>query len=194
MKVWIALLPVVWLLFVERRRISFSRPSFGGLAGGAALGALIAAAIFGAYFGFAGGWIDRAEVRALAADKGLARKALFIPMAFYWVFVNSALEEYVWRWFVFGKCRAVAQKLRLPVSAAIVASALFFTLHHVIAMRALFDWRVTALGCSGVFVGGAIWAWAYERWRSIWPCWVSHIMADAPIFVIGWRLIFPANG
>jgi membrane protease YdiL (CAAX protease family) len=188
-KVWIALFPLVWFVWVEKGRVRFSKPK-RGLALGAALGAVVAAAIFGAYFGFAGGWIDAAEVRALATDKGLAEKALFIPMAFYWVLANSLLEEYVWRWFVFGRCRRIALRLGLPVAVAIAASALFFTFHHVIAMGALFDWRITALGCTGVFVGGVVWAWLYQRFESIWPCWLSHILADVPIFIIGWQLIF----
>jgi len=36
------------------------------------------------------------------------------------------------------------------------------------------------------------WSWLYMRYRSIGPCWVSHAIADVPIFVIGYRLIFGA--
>ena len=71
-----------------------------------------------------------------------------------------------------------------------MASACGFTLHHIFALWAQFDWRVTALASLGVFVGGLLWSWLYLRYRSVWPCWVSHAIVDVPIFVIGWWLIF----
>jgi hypothetical protein len=46
------------------------------------------------------------------------------------------------------------------------------------------------LGSCGVFLGGAAWSWLYLRYRSIWPGYVSHAIADAAIFIIGYRLIF----
>jgi len=189
-KVWIVLFPLFWLLAVERGKLSWSPPHKGGLGAGALLGAAIAAVIFAGYYLLGRPLIDTESVKALAAERGLADKALFIPMALYWVLVNSLIEEYVWRWFVFTRCRRLAARIGAPLSLAVAASALLFTAHHVVAMRALFDWRVTALGCSGVFVGGAAWSWLYGRYESIWPAYVSHLMADIPIFLIGWHLIF----
>jgi len=49
---------------------------------------------------------------------------------------------------------------------------------------------ITVLGSVGVFLGGAIWSWLYLRYRSVWPCYLSHAIADAAIFIIGYRLIF----
>jgi membrane protease YdiL (CAAX protease family) len=46
------------------------------------------------------------------------------------------------------------------------------------------------LGSLGVFIGGAVWSWLYLRYRSVWPCYLSHALADAAIFIIGYRLIF----
>jgi hypothetical protein len=74
---------------------------------------------------------------------------------------------------------------------AIVASAFFFTLHHIVALATQADWRVTTIASAGVFIGGAVWSSLYLRYRSIWPGYLSHALADVPIFVIGWCLIFP---
>ena len=49
---------------------------------------------------------------------------------------------------------------------------------------------ITVLASLGVFVGGACWSWLYLRYRSVWPCYVSHAIVDVPIFVLGYRLIF----
>ena len=43
-------------------------------------------------------------------------------------------------------------------------------------------------------VGGAAWAWLYERTKSIYASWVSHLLVDAAIFVVGWDLVERAAG
>jgi hypothetical protein len=95
------------------------------------------------------------------------------------------MEEYVWRWFVFRKFETFA-----PGGIAIIAASLGFTAHHVIALAAQFDWRITVLGSVGVFIGGVTWSWLYLRYQSVWPCYLSHAIVDAPVFWIGYDLIF----
>jgi len=72
----------------------------------------------------------------------------------------------------------------------VVAAALFFTIHHSLALNAFFAWPVVALGTFGVFTAGAVWSWCYSRYASIWPGYVSHIAADIAIFWVGWQLLF----
>jgi len=105
--------------------------------------------------------------------------------ALYWITLNSLMEEYVWRWFVFAKFEVL-----LGGRIAVVATGLAFTAHHVIALAAQFNWIITILGSLGVFVGGVSWSWLYLRYRSVWPCYVSHAIVDIPVFVIGYWLIF----
>ena len=69
-----------------------------------------------------------------------------------------------------------------------------FTAHHVVSLRAHAGWDVTALGSTGCFLGGLIWSWLYLRYRSIWPCYISHIFADVAIYIIGWVIIFGQAG
>ena len=38
-------------------------------------------------------------------------------------------------------------------------------------------------------VGGAFWAWLYERSGSIYGPWASHLLMDAGIFGLGYDLI-----
>jgi uncharacterized protein len=99
---------------------------------------------------------------------------------------NAVLEEYVWRWFVFRKCEALVRISWL----AVLLSAALFTVHHVLALAAQFDWMITLAASAGVFLGGAVWSWCYLRYRSIWPGFVSHVIVDIAIFAIGWRLLF----
>jgi membrane protease YdiL (CAAX protease family) len=76
----------------------------------------------------------------------------------------------------------------------VLASALGFTLHHIIALAGQFPPVVTVLGSAGVFFGGAMWSWLYLRYRSVWPCYVSHAIVDLPIFILGYYLVFRAAG
>lgn len=185
-KVWIVVMPAVWYRWVEKNRWSLSRAEHGGFGPAVVSGVAIAALIFGAYFIVRQlGWVDVEMMRERAELTGLAKPSVFIGASLYWITVNSLVEEYVWRWFVFRQF----EKL-IGGKAAAVASALGFTLHHVFALIAQFDWKITALASLGVFTGGLIWSWLYLRFRSVWPCWVSHAIVDVPIFVIGWWLIF----
>ncbi|MCH7227874.1 CPBP family intramembrane glutamic endopeptidase [Haloferula sp. A504] len=185
-KLWIVALPAIWYRFVERKPWSRSPAEHGGFGPAVASGVAVSLLIFGAYFLVRPfGWIDSGMIRERAELTGLANPVVFIGAAIYWITVNSLVEEYVWRWFVFRQF----EKL-IGGKAAVVASAFGFTLHHIFALWAQFDWRVTALASLGVFVGGLLWSWLYLRYRSVWPCWVSHAIVDVPIFVIGWWLIF----
>ena len=185
-KSWIVLLPLAWLLLIDRKPLSWSPARRGGFGPAIVSGVLIAGIIFvAATIARRTGLIDPAMVSERAARTGMNHKGMYLAGAAYWITANSLMEEYVWRWFVFRKCEIV-----LGGKVAVAASAIGFTAHHVIALAGQFNWIVTALASMGVFIGGATWSWLYLRYRSVWPCYVSHALTDIPIFVVGWQLIF----
>jgi len=186
-KLWLIALPVLWLVVVDKRRPQIPRPSRRGMAAGIGTGAAIFGVILGAYALF-GHWIDADSMARQIGVVGLGAPGIYIAGALYWCTVNSILEEYVWRWFVFTRCEAL-----MPKAVAVIAAGLFFTFHHGIALAFYFDWRVTALATTGVFIGGTTWSWLYLRWRNIYAAWASHAVADIAVFGIGWHLVF-ANG
>ena len=183
-KCWVLLLPLAWYLGIERKRPSLSKPSIISLLVGILSGLLIALVVYCAYLLF-GRYIDSAALRSVATNIGLDTKKSFLLLALYWVLVNSLLEEYVWRWFVIRQCK----KFLTPLLAVLV-SALGFTLHHIIATQIYFSWMLVILASVGVFSGGIIWAWMYFHYRTIWPGYISHVLADIAIFAIGYQLIF----
>ncbi len=193
-KVWVALLPAAWWVWVDRRKVSLSPVKRGGLWTGAVSGVVIAAGIYGAWWWFGQGMIDATELehlRAMMAARHLDNVWLYLLLAVYIVTLNSLIEEYVFRWFVFVKLERVlgGVSARWRGGLAILGAAVVFTAHHVLVLRLQFDWGITLIGSAGVFAGGVIWSWLYLRYRSIWPCWVSHAIVDVPIFVIGWELM-----
>lgn len=185
-KLWIVLLPLIWRKFVERHPMSLSPAKCGGWKPAVLTGLVIAVAVYGAFLWVRQlGWIDEDMVRERAAATGLAKRVVYIGGALYWISINSLLEEYVWRWFVFRQL----EKL-MSAKLAVLGSAMGFTLHHIFAVALQFDWRITLLASCGVFAGGIIWSWLYLRYRSVWPCWLSHAIVDIPIFVAGWVILF----
>jgi len=183
-KAWVLLLPVLWLMVVDRKRPSVPRPSGRGMVAACVTGSLIFVLIGGAYLLFARSWIDVPHMREEVQEMDLG-KLKYLGLVAYLITINSLLEEYVWRWFVVTRCEAL-----LPRWWAVVASGLFFTLHHIIALWVYFDWRIIVLGSLGVCIGGMTWSWLYLRYRNIWAAYVSHVFADVVIFAIGYQLLF----
>ena len=184
-KIWLLALPLVWLVGVEGGRPRFPRPSTGGM-GAACLTGLIIFAVIGCAYGLLGRhWIDADQMRERAIEIGLTTPLIYVAGALYWCTINSFLEEYVWRWFVFTRCEMLMGR-----RTAVPASGLLFTIHHVIALAVYFDWRITTLASLGIFIGGATWSWLYLTYRNIWAAYVSHVFADVIIFAIGYVLIF----
>lgn len=185
-KIWILLLPLIWSLWVERSGIHISKPwRSSGLVIGATHGLLIAGAIIATYAIIGTRLINVDQMRQAATTNGIGTPGTFLAFVAGLALVNSLLEEYVWRWFVFRQCERLTNG---PV--AVVMSAFCFTLHHFFALIAQTTLSVTLLGSLGVFIGGCAWSWCYLRFRSIWPGWVSHVIVDAAVFGVGWKILF----
>jgi membrane protease YdiL (CAAX protease family) len=157
---------------------------------GLAFGILAFATIVLAYWLWLGpaGMFDTAgkAITDKVVSFGVRNPAGFAVMAIFYAVVHSLLEEYYWRWFVFGQLRRL-----MPLWVAIVLSALAFMQHHVIVLAAYFGWSspATAVFSAGVAIGGMFWAWLYNRSGSLLGPWLGHAMADAAIFVVGYSLV-----
>ncbi len=182
-------LPLIWLRWFERRPWSWSPARQGGLWTGALSGVAIFLAISGLYWSLGDRLVPMAEIRGMAERTGLASRPLFLGCALYWIGVNSVLEEYVWRWFVYRRLGDL-----LPARWAVAGSAVGFTLHHFVAIRSYLPPLMLWLAMAGLLVGGAFWSWLYGRYRSVWPGYLSHVGADLAIFLIGYRILFAQAG
>lgn len=184
-KLWLIAFPAIWHLTLDKGRPSWSPPRRGGLMAGAASGAVLAAAIVGGVAILGIDTVDPRPLRTAAGEMGLATPSAFLAAAAVWTVANSLIEEYVWRWFVLTRCEVLAGG-----AAAAALSAALFTAHHAIAVSRYLEPGLAVLASGGIFVGGVVWAGLYLRYRSIWPGWISHALADAAVFAVGWRLLF----
>ena len=124
-----------------------------------------------------GGRLDSRQDRAASASIQCWK---YVVLAVFYSLFHSLLEEYYWRWFVFRQLRrldaAVAGDRRLGARRS------WAPRHR--AARVLSKTRRGSawLLSSAVAIGGAFWAWLYDRTGSLFGPWLSHLLIDAGIF------------
>ncbi len=183
--------PVVFLVLVERRWPRFLAPRRYGMGIGLAFGLLVAGAMFGLYYGVLRGSpvFEKTPIELLhkLQELGVESPTGYVFLAAFLTVAHSLMEEGYWRWFVFGRLRDF-----LPWGWAVLLSSLAFMGHHVIVLHVYLPGRFLSAVVPfslAIAVGGAVWAWLYERTGTLYSSWLSHALVDAAIFVIGWDLV-----
>jgi len=109
----------------------------------------------------------------------------------YWAFgiclavLHSLLEEYYWRWFVFGGLRQL-----MPAGLAHALAGAAFMGHHVVVLLQFFPVPLALFLSFSIGLGGVIWSGMYVRQGSLLGVWLSHIIVDFGILSIGHQLLF----
>jgi hypothetical protein len=110
----------------------------------------------------------------------------FLLLGLFYSLAHSFLEEYYWRWFVFDHLTR-----KVSLTNAVVISSIGFMAHHVILLATFFGWTspMTYLFSIGIAIGGDVWALIYQLSGSLLGPWLSHLLVDAAIFLIGLDLV-----
>ena len=181
--------PLIWVIAIQRHRIRIPRPTWDSINAGILMGIGIVTTGLLAYYGFLKDSIYLENAPALITAKvnemGLTSPTLYIAFALFLAVPHSLLEEYYWRWFVFGQTKRIT-----GIKTAIVISSLGFMSHHVIVIHQFLDkgWGVTLFFSLCVALGGVLWAWLYNRYKTLYGPWVSHLLVDLGIMYIGYDL------
>ncbi len=187
-------LPAVWVFIVLREPFSTRKITLRNAIAGLKTGVFFFALTLVAYFFV----FERFDLLSGSSDAivqkisefGVTSPLSFILMAVYISILHSFLEEYYWRWFVFRKLREF-----MGFRSSVVISSVGFTLHHIVVIGfyapANYASVLIPLAALSVFLAGVVWAYQYERSRSLWVVWVSHLLTDAALMVVGYRLVFP---
>jgi len=184
-KMWMFGLPAYWYINVEGGERSYSLPKHGGWMMSTVLGIGMAVVIAIAYFILGDMVLRNEDLYEILDPFGLTIPWKLALGIFFWIFINSVLEEYVFRWFITSKLEQLVGGKWVPI----LLSAGIFTLHHTIALAFFIDPLGNALASLGVFIGGVIFSWIYVQYRSVWVAWVAHAIADVAIFAIAWHMI-----
>jgi uncharacterized protein len=199
-------LPIVWVGLVRRQNLRLPlaltpgyllgasperRGETAGVRAGLLFGIAVVSGMLLLYFFWLKPEQHLAHFAPLIATKarsfGMGTPLGFIAGAALLSLLHSLLEEYYWRWFLFGGLRRY-----MPPAAAVIASSLAFTAHHVVLLSSFFG----GLNLPAIFfslcvaIGGAFWAWLYHRSDSLLGPWFSHALIDAGIFVVGLDILW----
>ncbi|HUY90756.1 MAG TPA: CPBP family intramembrane glutamic endopeptidase [Pirellulales bacterium] len=181
--------PLVWVVLWQRRRVRLTAPAPAGVGIGLALGLAVLAGMLGLYYGFLKASPAMARTPAQAAEKltefGIDAPLKFFAFAAFLTVLHSLMEEYYWRWFVFGQLSRGAS-----FGLAATVSSLGFMAHHVLVIGEYFPARgvYVAFFSLCVAVGGFLWAWLYRRTGSLYGPWASHLVVDAGLMWLGYDL------
>jgi membrane protease YdiL (CAAX protease family) len=184
--------PFVFLWRFERRLPRIAPPRRQGLALGLVIGVGLSLCALGLYYGVLRhtALFDHAaaNIHAKLDEFGLDSPGGFALFALYITVVHSLLEEYYWRWFVFGRLER-----KVALGWAIALSAGGFMVPHVVALLIFLGpgfMAAVAFFTLCVGAGGAVWAWLYHRSGSLYAPWLSHLLVDAALFAVGYDLFF----
>lgn len=129
-------------------------------------------------------WIDFSGIAdSLTANAGVT-KDNFLYVSLYISFVNSLLEEFFFRGFVFTNLKQHSSR-----RYAYGLSAVAFSLYHVAMMIGWFHPALTVLVLVGLFVGALIFNWVNEKQDCIYVSWLTHMFANFAINTIGFILL-----
>jgi len=183
--------PIVFVWSFRRQELAVHKPSARGLELGAAFGLVVGAAALLLYFL----WLKSSPALTATPERlhrwltefNLATPGGFVAMAFFIAVLHSFLEEYYWRWFVFGRLEQC-----LPLAAAMGISSCAFMAHHVILLSVYLQgyfWTAAVPFSLCVAGGGIVWAWLYHRCRSLYAPWVSHLLVDMALMGLGYDML-----
>ena len=102
-KLWMLGLPMLWHLSIDKKALSWSKPTQGGFAMATGMGLVFALVMILAWFLIGESRVDKAEFRTTLEPFGLTVASTYIAGAIFWTVGNSVLEEYVFRWFLVEK-------------------------------------------------------------------------------------------
>ena len=184
-KLWIILIPIYWIYRIEDNRISLGEINSRGMFESIVSGLLIFVTV-GLMFLIFGETLDVELMKQKIGATGLLNRSIFFLGVFYWITINSLVEEFVFRQFIGDRIfESTGRK-----SVTILLSAAIFTLHHTVLLSYYFEPWQNVISSLGIFIAGAIWSLLWLRFRSLYVCWISHAIADVAVFGIAYVILF----
>ena len=147
------------------------------------LGIGLYALILCAYF-LVRGVFDFSAVAGSLTESAGVTKDNFLFVAVYISFVNSLLEEFFFRGFLFGNLKALHSR-----RFAYLFSSVVFALYHVAMMLGWFGLPLFLLCMAGLTAGGMIFNWLNEKQGNLYASWFVHMFANFAINTIGFMLL-----
>jgi membrane protease YdiL (CAAX protease family) len=159
--------------------IKINKPRNQRLNVGVILGAIIFIIII-ATFIFMNQYIDSSQLILEFQEKYKINKSNIIYYSFYLVFINSFLEEFFFRGFLFLNIKRLGLR-----KTAYAFSSLLFAVYHIANFQNWFFVAAFILALAALFVGGYIFNYLDDKQETFLNSWFVHICADLAIVLIG---------
>ena len=147
------------------------------------LGLGVYGVILGGYF-LVGNFYDFSGIAETLSRNAGVNRDNFLFISLYISFINSLLEEFFFRGFLFLNLRSSAGR-----GFAQGFSSVIFAAYHVAMMVGWFSLWLFALVMAGLAVGGMIFNAMNEKLGSVYPSWLTHMFANFAINTIGFMLM-----
>jgi len=125
-------------------------------------------------------FIDLNHIQTILVKNLNVNRSNFIFVAFYIAFVNSLLEEYFFRGFIFLSLLKIHER-----KSAYIISAFLFAIYHVAIMANWFNIYLFILALIGLFIAGILFNWLDEGSKNIYNSWLVHMFANFAINTVG---------
>ena len=187
-KLFILLWPVAATLFILRRPVGWKLRPIAVHLRAIPLGLFIGLGIAGMMTALMASPMGDLVATATGAVEekvvNLGIEEHFILFAVCLSLFHSLLEEYYWRWFVYGNLRHL-----VPRPAAHAMAAVGFSLHHIVVTSQFFPLHWALLFSAAVGIGGFFWSWLYQRQGTLAGAWASHAVVDAALMTVAFILM-----
>ena len=147
------------------------------------LGVGVYGLILGGYYGISL-LLDLTEMILNMTAQGGVSPANFLWVSLYISFVNSFLEEFLFRGYAF-----LVLKEKIGRFRAYSFSAAMFALYHFGMFAGAVNVPIWIAALSGLFVAGVVLNWLNERSGNIYTSWIVHMFANFSINTVGF-LVF----
>ena len=133
---------------------------------------------------YIGGYLFFAKfIDTSAIASGLGQTGItsfnFVGISLYIIFVNSFLEEFFWRGFVFEMLRKQSR-----FHAYLISSTGFALFHAAFSIHFL-DWNMFLLSTAGLALFALLMNLHFERYKNLADVWIIHACTDIPHIIVG---------
>ncbi len=128
-------------------------------------------------------YIDTSQLVYEFEEKYKINQGNIVYYSIYLVFLNSFLEEFFFRGYIFLGMKRLGYR-----KSAYVISATLFAVYHIANFKNWLNIGVFILAILGLIVGGCIFNAMDDRQETFLNSWFVHICADVAIVLTGFRV------
>ena len=130
------------------------------------------------------GYIDTQTLKYEMVNKYNIHSGNLVYYGLYLIFINSFLEEFFFRGYLFLNLKALGHR-----NLGNGFSAVLFSIYHIANFQNWFSLGVFILALVGLVVGGLIFNWLDDEEHTFFASWFVHMCADLAIVLIGFWIM-----